>query len=88
MRKQCKRTLQTDDVDQTHSSKSTPRLCCPRRIADGVPGSQRVAKSMPRFDSPYRVIRAGHAASTYTLELPPTHKMFHVSQYAHSYPTM
>lgn len=36
----------------------------------------RVAKFMPRFDGPYKILRAYPDTSSYTLELPPTSKQF------------
>jgi hypothetical protein len=46
-------------------------------------GSGRAAKFMPRFDGPFRIIKAHPESSSYTLELPPSstfHATFHVSQ--------
>jgi hypothetical protein len=46
-------------------------------------GDKRVAKSMPRFDSPYRVVAAFPESSVYTLDLPNspnTFPTFHASE--------
>lgn len=46
-------------------------------------GSGRVAKFMPRYDGPYKIVKAHPDTSSYTLELPPRsriHPTFHVSQ--------
>ncbi|OJA16295.1 hypothetical protein AZE42_09403 [Rhizopogon vesiculosus] len=46
-------------------------------------GDGRVAKFMPRFDGPYRIVEARPETSTYTLDLPSMPNIFptfHVSQ--------
>ena len=53
-----------------------------RRDEYKAKGEQRVAKLMPRFDGPYKVIKAHQEFSAYTLDLPNSNKFptFHVSQ--------
>lgn len=46
-------------------------------------GDNRVAKFMPRYDSPYTIVEAHPESSTYTLDLPNSPNIFptfHVSQ--------
>ena len=47
-----------------------------RRQAYMRRGDNRVAKFVVRFDGPYKIVRAFPESSTYTLELPPSMKMF------------
>ena len=47
-----------------------------RRQQYTAKGEKRVAKFMPRFDGPYIIADINHEASTVTLDLPPSSKLY------------
>jgi Chromo (CHRromatin Organisation MOdifier) domain len=93
---EAKDNLTRAKLSQAVQSNRTRTLSFPFKIRDRVrlstfhrrhefksSGERRVAKFMPRFDGPFKILATNESASTVKLDLPPgtkVHPIFHTSQ--------